>query len=212
MIIDVIGKIEATETHARLTGARSWPAARTARRNVVGVETVLIVDLALLGIAQDVVSFLDFLEALLGGFIAGVQIRMILARQLAVRLADLVFFGRARYTERLVIILFACGWHRTGSLSPATASSRSRLSKLRLSRLRIAKAEPANKLLLTSCRRRPRTRRRPHCLWAWIRRRPLRCRRRPARLAAARRPAGWKLCTWPRPVCGWPSPASKWPG
>ena len=111
IVIDEIGKIEATETHARLTGARAWPTARTARRNVVGIETVLIVNLALLGIAQDVVGFLDLLEALLGGFIAGIQIRMILARQLAVSLADLVFLGGARHTERFVIILFACGWH-----------------------------------------------------------------------------------------------------
>ena len=112
VIIDVVGKIEAAETHAGLTGPRPWPAARTARRNVVGIETVLIVNLALLGIAQDVVSFLNFLEALLGGFVARVQIGMILARQLAVRLADLVFFGGARYTERFVIIVFACGWHK----------------------------------------------------------------------------------------------------
>ncbi len=111
VIIDVIGKIEAAETHARLTGARACPAAWPPGRNVVGIETVLIVNLALLGIAQDVVGFLDFLEALFSGFVAGVQIRMILARQLTVRLADLVFFGTARYTKRFVIILFACGWH-----------------------------------------------------------------------------------------------------
>jgi hypothetical protein len=64
--------------------------------NVVGIETVLIVHLALLGIAQDVVGFLNLLEALLGGFVAGIQIGMILARQLAVSLADLVFFGVPR--------------------------------------------------------------------------------------------------------------------
>ena len=91
--VTIFRKIEAAEAHARLTGARSGSAARTARRNVVRVETVLIVDLALLGIAQDVIGFLNLLEALLGGLVAGVQIRMILARQLAVRLADLVLFG-----------------------------------------------------------------------------------------------------------------------
>src|SRR5579863_3227780 len=94
IIIDVIGKIEATETHPRvITRARARSSARATRRNVVGIKAVLIVDLPLLGIAQNVVGFLDFLEALLGGFIAGVQVGMILARKLAVRFADLVFFG-----------------------------------------------------------------------------------------------------------------------
>jgi len=45
---------------------------------------------------------------------------MILARQLAVRLPELVFFRRARYTERLVIVLFACGWHMNWLLFPGS--------------------------------------------------------------------------------------------
>ncbi len=111
LMIRVIGKIEAAKAHARLACARPWSAARTARRNVVGIEAVLIVYLALLRIAQDVVGFLDFLEPLFGGFIAGIQVGMILARQLAIRLANLVFFGVARHAEGFVVIVFAGGWH-----------------------------------------------------------------------------------------------------
>ena len=99
LLIHVIGKIEAAESHAGIRMPRS--AARMAARwNVVGIEAVLIVDLALLGVAQDVVGFLNFLEALLGGFVAGIQIGMILARQLAIRLANLVFLGVARHAEQ----------------------------------------------------------------------------------------------------------------
>ena len=97
-MIHVLRKIEAAESHARLSSARSRTTARTSRGNVIGVKTVLIVDLAFLGIAQDVVGFLNFLEALFGGLIAGVQVGMIFARQPAVRLADLVLFGGPRYT------------------------------------------------------------------------------------------------------------------
>ncbi len=126
MVIHVIRKIEATKTHARLTSARAWPSAGTARRDVVRIETILIVNLALLRIAQDVISFLNLLEALFGGLIARVQIWMVLARQLAVRLAYLVFFGVARHTERFVIILFACGWHKTVPKSPGSPIWRAR--------------------------------------------------------------------------------------
>ena len=76
-------------------------AARRGRRPgeaVLGVEAVLIVHLALLGIAQDVVGFLDVLESLLGGLIAGIQIRMIFARKLPVGLADVVRRGLPRVT------------------------------------------------------------------------------------------------------------------
>ncbi len=112
-MVDVIGKIETAETHAGLTGRRTTlPGAWAAGRDVVGIEAVLIVNLALLRFAQDIVRFLHFLETLLSGFVARVQIGMVFARQLAVRFADLVFFGAARHAQRFVIIGFACGWHK----------------------------------------------------------------------------------------------------
>ena len=54
------------------------------------IEAELIVHLALLCVAQDVVRFLHFLEAIFGGFVAGIEIGMILPRQTAVRLPDFV--------------------------------------------------------------------------------------------------------------------------
>ena len=81
-----------------MSGARAAPAPGPGPPGgtVVGIEAELIVHLALLRVAQDVVGFLDLLEALLGGFVAGIQVGMILARQLAVRLADIVVLGIAR--------------------------------------------------------------------------------------------------------------------
>ena len=94
LLRNVFRKIKATKAHAGIPVPRPVHPP-LAGRDVVGIETVLIVDLALLGIAQDIVGFLNLLEAILGRFVAGIQIRMILARQLAVGLADLVFLGSA---------------------------------------------------------------------------------------------------------------------
>ena len=54
--------------------------ARPARR----VETELVVHLALLGVGKNFVGFLDLLELFLGGLVAGIQVGMIFARELAV--------------------------------------------------------------------------------------------------------------------------------
>ena len=72
---------------------------------VLRIEAELVVHLALLGVAQDVVGFLNVLEALLGGLVPGIQIGMILARELPVRLADLVRGGLARNAQRFVIVV-----------------------------------------------------------------------------------------------------------
>ena len=109
-LVHVLREIESAEAHARLR-SRARPASRTTGRNVIGIKSVLIVDLPLLRIAQNVVGFLNFLEALFGRFVAGIQVGMILARQPAIRLANLVFFGVARHSQRLVVIVFAGGRH-----------------------------------------------------------------------------------------------------
>ena len=103
-LVHVFGKIEPTESHAGVRLPRS-AAAGTAGRNMVRIESVLIVDLAFFGVAQDIVSFLDLFETLLGRFVAGIQIGMIFARQLAIRLANLVFFCVPRHAKNFVIIL-----------------------------------------------------------------------------------------------------------
>jgi ABC-type uncharacterized transport system permease subunit len=52
-----------------------------------------VVRLALLGIGQDVVRLRDLLEALLGVLVPRIAIRVILARELAVGLLDLLVGG-----------------------------------------------------------------------------------------------------------------------
>ena len=72
------------------------------RHAVFRIVADLIVHLLLLRIAQDVVGFLDLLETILGGFVAGIEIGMMLARKLTVRLADVVRSGVALHPECLI--------------------------------------------------------------------------------------------------------------
>src|SRR5215468_6278867 len=80
------------------------------RINVVGVEAKLVVNLALLGIAEDFVRFRKSLELLFGGLIAGIHVGMVLARKLAERLLDFVGRGRLLDTQRRVVV-FGLGRH-----------------------------------------------------------------------------------------------------
>ena len=75
------------------------------RIDVVRVEAELIVNLALLGIAENVVGFRDNLELLLGRFVSGIHVGMVFARELAECLANLVRRGALLYPESPVIIL-----------------------------------------------------------------------------------------------------------
>ena len=88
----------------RISFGRSWI-------YVVGVETDLIVDLPLLGIAEHVVRFRDRLELLLRRFISGVDVRVILPRQLAKSFADVLGGGGFLYAQQLVIIFFGRRCH-----------------------------------------------------------------------------------------------------
>src|SRR5206468_8838921 len=65
----------------------------------------LVVLLALVGLVDQVVSALNLLEALLGVRVAGVLVRVVLARELAVGLLDLVLRGLLVDAENLVRIL-----------------------------------------------------------------------------------------------------------
>src|SRR5262249_60492114 len=69
------------------------------------ILTELIVSLTLFGIGEDLVGDRDLLELLLGRLVAGVDVRVVLARELPVGLADLVRGGGAGHAERLVGIL-----------------------------------------------------------------------------------------------------------
>ena len=81
----------------------------------VPIRSELIVFLALFGVTQHLVCFVDLLEFFFGGLFVFRYIGMIFARQLAKRAADLVICGRLRHTERLVIIS-KLDWHLFSSL------------------------------------------------------------------------------------------------
>jgi hypothetical protein len=87
------------------------------RVDLVGVEADLVVDLALLLVGEDVVGFGDFLELLFGLFVVGVHVGMILARELAEGLADLIRSGRLLDAERgrNSLCFGWWAWRRSGS-------------------------------------------------------------------------------------------------
>ena len=70
---------------------------------VLGAQ--LVIFLALLGVRQRLVGFVDRLEFLLGLFVARVHIRMVLARQFTVRLFNGLFVRIGWNTQNFVIIL-----------------------------------------------------------------------------------------------------------
>jgi len=94
------------ELHAR-AGVFHGP-----RSLAVGVEAELVVRLPLLRIRQDVIRFLDLLEFFLGGFISGIQVGVILARQFPVGLANVLLRGFARNSQKLVEVLLAGRRHK----------------------------------------------------------------------------------------------------
>ena len=127
---DHIGEVEAAEIELGALGtvscglgaragetAGSAPGAGVGFRgggiDVVGIEPDLVVDLALLRIAQYVVGLRQGLEFLFGCFIAGVDIGMILARKFAECLADVLGRGRLLDPEDFVIVLLGSGGHRS---------------------------------------------------------------------------------------------------
>src|SRR5258708_1396362 len=84
---------------------------RPARWKVVAVEAVLVVHLPLFGIGEDIVGFLQLLEFFFRGFVAWIQIRVILPRQLAKRRTDILGARLPRHSQQFVIVLFCCRWH-----------------------------------------------------------------------------------------------------
>src|SRR4029077_15651664 len=84
---------------------------RRSGRSALGVEAKLIVHLPLFGVGENVVGFLNLLEFLFSGFIAGIQVRMIFAGKLSIGLANLFLSGLARHAQQFVIILFGCCRH-----------------------------------------------------------------------------------------------------
>ena len=77
--------------------------------DVVGVKTDLVVDLPLLGIAQNIVGFRERLELFFRSLVAGIDVRMVFTRQFTERLADIVRRGGILHAENFVIV-FSWWW------------------------------------------------------------------------------------------------------
>src|SRR5712692_2123661 len=129
--LEEIGEVEPVEVKVRALGSAAtrliaWEAARKSsgaparagigfscgRIDIVGIKTDLVVDLALFGIAQDIVGLGDGLEFLFRRFVAGIHVGVILASKLAERLANLLGRGGFLHTEEFVVVLFGRGGHR----------------------------------------------------------------------------------------------------
>jgi len=80
-------------------------------RKIVAVETVLVVHLTLLRVGEHVVGFLKLLELFFRGFVTGIEVGMVFARQLAERRTNILGAGFPRYSQQFVIVLFRCRCH-----------------------------------------------------------------------------------------------------
>ena len=79
--------------------------------DVVGVKADLVVDFALLGIAENFVRLGERLELFFGRFVPRIDVGMVLARELAKRFTNIVSGGRLLHAENLVIIFLGCRCH-----------------------------------------------------------------------------------------------------
>src|SRR5205807_9968869 len=115
------------------TARACWAATRISLScrwiNIVRVEAELVVNLALLGIAEYVVSFGKGLKFFFGSFISGIDVRMIFARKLSERLADVLGGGGLFYAEDFVIVFLGGGCYLCRSLDYLSLSD-TRLASL----------------------------------------------------------------------------------
>ena len=95
------------------------PGARACGRRIDARVPVVIVRGALVRVGEDFVGFFGFLEVLFRFRIVRIAVRMMLHRELAIRLLDVVFRGVFVDPEHLVIISFCHGslsaWYRNAS-------------------------------------------------------------------------------------------------
>src|SRR6202041_129479 len=95
---------------ARLPAAASVGVRRSGI-DVVGIKAKLIVNLPFFRIAEDVVRLGEGLELFFRRFVAGINVRMILARKFAESLPNVVGRGRLLYSKNAVIIFLCRSGH-----------------------------------------------------------------------------------------------------
>ena len=98
------------ETLVPLEGIGAWATGALPLLVLLPARTELVVLLALLGIAEDLVGLVDLLESIFGSLVALVHIRVVLAGELAEGGADLLVGGGPRNAQDRVVVLES-RWH-----------------------------------------------------------------------------------------------------
>jgi hypothetical protein len=73
----------------------------------LGEVAKIVVLLPLLGVAQDLMGFIDFLESIGGLFVVGIRIGVILLGELTIGLLDLVGSGLFADSENLIVVFLS---------------------------------------------------------------------------------------------------------
>ena len=100
-----IGVVKVAAAKVRPRAASEIDATRpacVARRNFVVIVAPLVVERTLFGVAENLIGFVDFLEFRLSRRVIRVNIGVILARELAVSLLDVLLVGFAVNTQNFV--------------------------------------------------------------------------------------------------------------
>src|SRR5579863_1183054 len=113
------------ESPRRPTGPAARPRISLGGRgiDVVRIKPELVVNLPLLGIAQNIVGLGERLKLLLGPFVPGIDIGMVLARKFAERLANVLGRGRLLHPEDVVVLFLSGCCHRYRCILNQTLSS-----------------------------------------------------------------------------------------
>ena len=102
-LVEDVGKVGGRETEAGAAGTGAGHAL------LEGGMAEAVIGRALLLVLQDVVGFVQFLEFLLGGFVARILVRVILHRRLAECLLDGIAVGVTGYAQQFVVVLLRHG-------------------------------------------------------------------------------------------------------
>ncbi|ELA00912.1 NAD-specific glutamate dehydrogenase [Cupriavidus sp. HMR-1] len=97
------------ERFREATAAKPAAAESTGHVRVHASVAVLIVSRLLLGVGEHLVGLLDLLEFLLGFLVIRIAVRMVLHRELAISLLDLVVARVLAYPEHFVVVTFCHG-------------------------------------------------------------------------------------------------------